>query len=78
MQSDSWYFPIMTILLAKDKTSTYQKYVAHSFEFCNKVHEFGFEVGEGKWTHIHIPEPQDMKSRQICLKRDGTCTIPFI
>jgi hypothetical protein len=77
MQSDFWCFPIMTIV-AKDKKSTYQKYFAYIFEFCNRVREFGLEVDEGKWTNIHIPEPQDMKSHQICLKRGGAANGPVV
>jgi hypothetical protein len=78
MQSDQWSFPLMTII-AKDNKSTYTKYFHHMLDFCNSVRVNGLVGSDGsQWQPFFISEPQDMKSRQICLGQGGTAKGPDV
>jgi hypothetical protein len=78
MQSDAWCFPLITIV-AKDNKSTYSKYFNHIFDFCNRLRAEGLFLEDGtKWRPFLIPEPQDMKSHQICLGRGGAAKGPGV
>jgi hypothetical protein len=66
-----WCFPAMTII-AKDNKSTYKKYFDYIFDFCNKVRANGWTTKYStQWNPSLVPEPQDMKSHQLCLGVDG-------
>jgi hypothetical protein len=78
MQSDTWCFPVMTIIV-KDYNSTYKKYFDYIFDFCNEVRANGWTTKDGtQWNPFLVPEPQDMKSHQLCLGVGGACKGPGV
>jgi hypothetical protein len=59
------------MFLAKDNKETYNKYLR---EILNDVQVLRSEgIPELGWLPFDIPEPQDMKSFQLCLGRGGAC-----
>jgi hypothetical protein len=78
MQSDRWCFPVITII-AKDNNSTYKKYFDYIFDFYNKVRENGLTTKYGtQWNPFIVPDPQDMKSHQLCLRVGGAFKGPGV
>jgi hypothetical protein len=71
IQPDRWCFQIM-MRTAKDKKITYNHFFREVFALCTKMRKYGLtSIG---WKPFAIPEPQDKKSTQICLKRGGADT----
>jgi hypothetical protein len=62
MQSSKRAYPI-TILLAKENTETYERYIRSIFQFTEKLRTEGL----GEWLPFSVAEPQYMKSLQLCL-----------
>jgi hypothetical protein len=63
----------MTII-AKDNKSTYKKYFDYIFDFCKEVRVIGWNTKYGtQWNPFLVPEPQDMKSHQLCPGGGGAC-----
>jgi hypothetical protein len=78
MQRDQWCFPVMMII-SKDNKSTYKKYFDYILDFCNKVRANGWTTKDGtQWNTFLVPEPQDMKSHQLCLGVGGACNGPGV
>jgi hypothetical protein len=78
MQSNQWYFPLMT-LLAEYNKSTHKKYFDHILDFCNELRVNGLPLDDGtNWQPFLVPEPQDMKTYQLCLVVGGADNGPGI
>jgi hypothetical protein len=75
IQSSNNAFPI-TSIIAKDKKSTYNKFLRHIFEFGQELRDDG--IPELGWKPFRVSEPQDMKSSQMCMNRGGAAKqIPY-
>jgi predicted nucleic acid-binding Zn-ribbon protein len=70
LQSGKFCFPV-AMLLAKDNKETYNKYLREIFNDVQVLRSEG--IPELGWLPFDIPEPQDMKSFQLCLGRGGAC-----
>jgi hypothetical protein len=76
MQSEKNSFLIM-YLIAKDNTSTYNKFLCHIFEFGQDLRDVG--VPELVWKTFCVSEPQDMKTSQLCMNHGGAENqIPYV
>jgi hypothetical protein len=71
--SGSWCFPIISII-AKDNKETYEHYLRPIFEYCDDLRTVC--VPELGWNHFLMSEPQNNKSCQLCLRRDGAAKSP--
>jgi hypothetical protein len=60
----------MTIL-AKDSKDTYDHFLKPMFDECEELRTNGL----GDWNPFQIPEPQDMKSRQLTLGCGGSAKV---
>jgi hypothetical protein len=70
LQSGKFCFPV-AMILAKDNKETYNKYLREIFNDVQVLRSEG--IPELSWLTFDIPEPQDMKSFQLCLGRGGAC-----
>jgi hypothetical protein len=61
------------MLLTKDNKETYNKYLHDIFNDVELLSDEG--MPELSWLPFDIPEPQDMKSFQLCLGRGGACKV---
>jgi hypothetical protein len=78
MQSEQWYFPVMA-LIAKYNKSTYKKYFNYIFDFCNQVRANGWiEKDDTRWNPFLVPEPQYMKSCQLCISVGSAAKGPGV
>jgi hypothetical protein len=78
IQSEQQSFPLIT-LVTKDNSRTYSTLFDHIFDFCNKVRDQVMTATDGTyWNPFLIPEPQDMKSNQICIGRGGASKGPGV
>jgi hypothetical protein len=66
IQSIKWAYPSI-MLLAKEQSDTYNKYIHPIFEFTETMRTQGL----GEWLPFSVSEPKDMTSLQICLTRGG-------
>jgi hypothetical protein len=69
-QSGKLCIPI-SMVLAKDNKQTYDKCLQPIFDDVDNIRTFS--IPECEWLPFKIPEQQDMKSFQLCLKSGGAC-----
>jgi hypothetical protein len=70
LQSGKKCIPIV-VIFARDDKKTYNDYLRSIFEHVHVLRTEG--VPELGWLSFEFPEPQDMKSIQLCLNRGGVC-----
>jgi hypothetical protein len=78
MHSDQWCIPIMT-LISKDSKASHHKCFGDILDLANHMRTEGLTLEDRtKWNIFLIPEPQDMKSHQLCLGCGGASKGPVI
>jgi hypothetical protein len=70
LHSVKFCFPL-SMILSKDNKETYNEYVRDIFNDVQVLRSEG--IPELGWMPFNIPEPQDMKSFQLCLVLGGAC-----
>jgi hypothetical protein len=68
LQSGKFFFPV-AVLLAKDNKDNFNKYLRDIFNDVKVLRSK--RIPELGWLPFEIPEPQDMKSFQLCLGWGG-------